>query len=210
MMKQMELVRRAAGIGGMVLALALTLSAKPSHADDFGSIFSSDVNHTVNVNGYDSFADIYLNGGGVGSGNKLAVGQYAYGITGTNGGPNEQLFTTVGCFTQTNLDEIVFFNLLSGVAPEGGPTGSGVSIVNNPSPGEFKLDVWQLSDALDPLVTCPTDLAGLADFPCKTDNFKVRNTDITVNTSPVPEPCSLALLATGALPLLRRRRRPTA
>jgi hypothetical protein len=204
-MKQMELVRRAAGIGGMVLAVALTLTAPAAHADNFGAIFTSDVNHTVNVNQYDSFADIYLNGGGNGMGDKLHVGQYAYGITGTAGGPNEQLFTTVGCFTQTDEDDLVFFNLLSGAAPEGGPIGTGVSVVNNPQPGEFKLHVWQLSDMLSPVVNCPTTLAGLSDFSDKTDNFKVGNTG-TVNPPPVPEPCSLALLATGALPLLRRRR----
>src|SRR3989442_6373166 len=148
-MKQMELVRRGAGVGGMVLAVALALSSKPSHAVDFGAIFTSDVNHTVNVNGYDSFADVYLNGGGNGSGVQLHVGQYCYAIVNTSG---NTLFSTVGNFMQTNLNDIVFFNLLSGVAPAGGPTGSGISIVNNPSPGEVKLDVWQLSDALDPIV----------------------------------------------------------
>src|SRR2546427_9779610 len=98
-MKQMELVRRSAGIGGMVLAVALALTAKPSHAVNFGAIFTSDVNHSVNVNGYDTFADVYLNGGGTGMGDKLHVGQYAYGVTNT---ASSQLFTTIGCFTQTD------------------------------------------------------------------------------------------------------------
>jgi hypothetical protein len=165
------------------------------------------VNHTTNVNQYDSFADIYLNGGGSGMGDKLHVGQYAYGITDPS---SAQLFSTVGCFTQTDEDDIVFFNLVSGLAPEGGPIGTGIGIVNNPQPGEFKLHVWQLSDMLTPIVSCPPDLAGLADFSDKTDNFKVLHT--TVNPPATPEPCSLALLATGGLPLLRRlrRRRPTA
>jgi MYXO-CTERM domain-containing protein len=191
----------------MVLAVALAVTAPAAHAVDFGAIFTSDVNHNTNVNQYNSFADVYLNGGGNGQGAQLHVGKYCYGITDTS---SSQLFSTVGSFKQTNLNDIVFFNLLSGVAPEGGPIGSGITIVNNPQPGVFKLHVWQLSTDPNTNLNCPTTLTGLSDLSDKTDNFKVAHTDTTVNPPAAPEPCSLALLGAGALPLLRRRRRPTA
>jgi hypothetical protein len=192
--------------------VVLTYTARAQSG--FGAVQTTDVTGArTNVNEYPSLADVYLNGGGAGSGNILDPGCYAYAITNTS---ESTLVTTIGDFYRTlaqgNVDK-AFFNILSGVpspfAPLTEQGGSGTTVINAPTPnGEYKLVVWQLL-AGDPgpgginCPTTPTTLDALRQFGKKSDNFRINAT----TTGTVPEPASAGLLAVGVLPVLGMLRR---
>lgn len=192
--------------------LALTLSAPNALAQaGFGAIQTTDVTGTqTNQNTYDSLLDVYLSGGGAGGGNILSSGCYAYAITTTD---EANLVTQIGSFsrslTQSNVDKALFNVITGAPSPNAAPGelgGSGAAEINAPTPnGVYKLVVWQLQ-AGDPSLGCPptpTSLDGLANFSKKSDNFIIQHEDTTA----IPEPGTLALLAGGMLPAVAAIRR---
>jgi hypothetical protein len=208
--------------GAMAVA-TLAICAATAGAAGFGSIQSSDINGATNINQYDNFTDIFLNGGGGGGGQILDAGYYAYVIGNQN---LSTQVTTVGTFNRSAAQGGAIaglFNVLSGQlspnAAAGDTGGSGVTLTGNySSTGVYELAVYQLSTDANASFAAPIDFAGLSTYASKTDNFKVLNLPTNPNdpggsTIPdpnaVPEPGSMALLALGGLPVLgvlRRRR----
>jgi hypothetical protein len=215
MMKQMELVRRMAGLGGMVLALAL--SAPLAHAT---------VTFTPGNNPQSDEENILLNSGATGSTvfgmtqqsnltvafsstidtlNEPSSGQARVGAQ--DGAVNDLTISVPGGYYHD-----LILNPFKGEQLESGTAFLTVTTDMGPFLYSYTLDngnnfLTIVAEGGEKILSTTIDSAnGFDDLR----QPRISGATLGTVTSPVPEPCSLALLATGALPLLRRRRRPTA